>query len=388
MLGPPSVRGLLPLALAVAVAGCRVGADPAARPGTGSGGAPQLDAAAGAGGNGGGAPGEDGAAAGDGGDGATEAGAAEGGAGGAGGRPPPNEPPCVWPAATATQALGARTMRISGTFDGAMQRFTGEGDGQEEGNPAVFQLADGTTLANVIIGAPAGDGIHCRGSCTLRNVWWEDVGEDAATLEGSSESSETQMMIVEGGGARAATDKVFQHNGPGTVIIRNFCVQDFGKLYRSCGNCGTQHTRHVIVDGVSATPGATTAALVGINQNYGDSAMLHGIVVHGTGPGGAEVPVCLRFEGNDTGAEPTPIGMGADAMYCLYDPLRDFLRRPPSTSRTARVGATSSATSARSGRTRPAPDRSRHPGPGARCRARRDRRGRSMRRCRRSPRCC
>ena len=53
------------------------------------------------------------------------------------------------------------------------------------------------------------------------------------------------MMTIDTGGAKGATDKVFQHNGPGTMIIRNFCAQDFGKLYRSCGNCSSQYARHV-----------------------------------------------------------------------------------------------------------------------------------------------
>src|SRR5262249_14937094 len=37
-------------------------------------------------------------------------------------------------------------------------------------------LGDGGVLQNVIIGAPGVDGVHCEGTCTLRNVWWEDVG--------------------------------------------------------------------------------------------------------------------------------------------------------------------------------------------------------------------
>ena len=55
------------------------------------------------------------------------------------------------------------------------------------------------TLENVILGNPAADGIHCEGTCTLKNVWWEDVGEDAATLQGSSAS---QVMTIDGGGAQ------------------------------------------------------------------------------------------------------------------------------------------------------------------------------------------
>ncbi|MFI7439913.1 pectate lyase [Nonomuraea indica] len=40
----------------------------------------------------------------------------------------------------------------------------------------------GGTVRNVILDAPAGGGIHREGSCTIRDVWWNDVGEDAATL--------------------------------------------------------------------------------------------------------------------------------------------------------------------------------------------------------------
>jgi len=153
------------------------------------------------------------------------------------------------------------------TFDGGMQRFYGIGNlgsgGQNEDQDPIFQLADGATLKNVVLGAPAADGIHCLGTCTLANVWWEDVGEDAATFKGTSSS---QTMTVNGGGARKASDKVFQHNGPGTMIIRNFQVDDFGKLYRSCGNCKTQHKRHVVLENITAfSPGKS---LVGINANY------------------------------------------------------------------------------------------------------------------------
>lgn len=45
------------------------------------------------------------------------------------------------------------------------------------------------------------------------------------------------MCTVKGGGAKKADDKVFQHNGAGELKITNFDVSDFGKLYRSCGNC-------------------------------------------------------------------------------------------------------------------------------------------------------
>ena len=42
---------------------------------------------------------------------------------------------------------------------------------------------------------PAADGVHCKGSCTLRNVWWQDVGEDAATFKGTAASQTSARSI-------------------------------------------------------------------------------------------------------------------------------------------------------------------------------------------------
>jgi hypothetical protein len=227
------------------------------------------------------------------------------------GAPPVGEPSCSWPAATGDQKVAA-TIGVSKMYDGGMKRFVGDGPlgsaGQAEGQPPLFQLANGATLQNVILGNPAADGVHCAGTCTLKNVWWEDVGEDAATSTGSSSS---QVMTIDGGGARHASDKVFQHNGAGTMVIQNFCVADFGKLYRSCGNCKTQYPRHAIIRNVSVTlPGGV---LAGVNQNYGDSATFSGIFVHG-----GSLTICERYEGNNTGAEPVQAGSGADGKYCIY----------------------------------------------------------------------
>lgn len=52
------------------------------------------------------------------------------------------------------------------------QTETGEKD-------AMFILENGATLSNVIIGAGQAEGVHCKGTCTLNNVWWADVCEDA-----------------------------------------------------------------------------------------------------------------------------------------------------------------------------------------------------------------
>lgn len=136
-------------------------------------------------------------------------------------------------------------------------------------------------------------------------------GEDAASFKGKSASA---AYVVDGGGARKADDEVFQHNGAGTLTIRNFQVSDFGKLYRSCGNCGTRYERHVVIDDVLATdPGKVIA---GVNSNHGDTATLSDVTI--VGDGKKKMVVCERFKGNDSGDEPTAPGSGPDGTSCLY----------------------------------------------------------------------
>lgn len=126
--------------------------------------------------------------------------------------------------------------------------------GQAEGgdSDAVFQIEAGGSLSNVIIGPNQIEGVHCQGACTLTNVWWSAVCEDAFTIK-NQEATETSTIT--GGGAFGASDKVLQHNGAGTLSVSGFTVGDFGKLYRSCGNCKTSFERHVIMDGITATTG-------------------------------------------------------------------------------------------------------------------------------------
>ncbi len=220
----------------------------------------------------------------------------------------------AWPTANGTQAVPS-TISVPGTYDGGLKRFYGSGDlgdgGQSEDQDPLFELANGAVLKNVIIGAPAADGIHCLGSCTLQNVWWEDVGEDAASFKGSSSGA---VYKVTGGGARKADDKVFQFNGAGSLTVTGFQVSDFGKLVRSCGNCSTQYKRTITVSDVDVT--APGKALVGINTNYGDTATLSSIRIHGDSS--KKIKPCVRYTGNNTGAEPTETGSGPDGTYCRY----------------------------------------------------------------------
>ncbi|MEU6166450.1 pectate lyase [Streptomyces tanashiensis] len=220
----------------------------------------------------------------------------------------------AWPAAKGSKPV-ATTIEVSGTYDGKLQRFHGTGelgsDGQDESQKPVFVLKDGAVLKNVIIGTPAADGVHCLGSCTLQNVWWENVGEDAATFKGTSASA---VYAVYGGGARSASDKVFQFNGAGKLVVTRFQVSDFGKLVRSCGNCKKQYRRTILINDVDVT--APGKSIVGVNANYGDTVTLRNVRIHGDAR--KKLKPCTRFTGNDTGKEPREIGTGPDGTACRY----------------------------------------------------------------------
>ncbi|KIL88447.1 pectate lyase [Fusarium avenaceum] len=152
---------------------------------------------------------------------------------------------------------------------------------------AVFILNDGAVLSNVIIGVNQLEGVHCKGRCTLKNVWFRDVCEDAVSILGNGN------VLIEGGGAQQAKDKVIQHNGRGTVTIRGFTVINAGKLYRGCGDCSNNGgPRNVIVQNVKAKG---VGNLVGINSNFGDTASISGTC--GTGV----KKVCQEFKGVEKG---------------------------------------------------------------------------------------
>ncbi|KAF4345110.1 pectate lyase [Fusarium beomiforme] len=192
------------------------------------------------------------------------------------------------------------TIAAGESFDGGNAVFdrgvscTGQVEGGD--SDAVFILEKGATLSNVRIGPNQIEGVHCNGGCTLNNVVWDAVCEDAFSIK-KQEDGET--TTINGGGATGAEDKVIQHNGGGTVIIKDFEVSDFGKLYRSCGNCKEMPARHVEISGGSASNGKM---LVGINPNMGDTAKISGIQV-------TNVPKqCITFEGVTDGSEPKEVG--------------------------------------------------------------------------------
>lgn len=110
------------------------------------------------------------------------------------------------PASSGTSVLKAvQTIAAGKSFDGGMVAFdrgvscTGQAEGGD--SDAVFEIEDGGSLSNVIIGPNQVEGVHCFGACTLTNVWWSDVCEDAFTIKEQSAGQTTKII---GGGAFGA----------------------------------------------------------------------------------------------------------------------------------------------------------------------------------------
>ncbi|GAA5158738.1 pectate lyase [Viridibacterium curvum] len=199
------------------------------------------------------------------------------------------------------------TSTISGSFDGGGKTYGTSCSGGSESQAPVFLLKDGATLKNVVLKAgAAADGVHCEGSCTLSNVKWPDVCEDAATMKGGS----GKTMTVSGGSADKADDKVFQHNGKGSTIkISGFTAGSIGKLYRSCGNCSSNGgPRYVNIS--NTTISNASAGVAGVNANFGDKATIRSITVK---KGNS---VCIEFKGVQKGSESPKVGEKWNTAAC------------------------------------------------------------------------
>ena len=135
-------------------------------------------------------------------------------------------------------------MAAGQTYDGGGKRYNAGsalGDGsQSEDQQPMFRVEDGGTLINVVLGSPAADGIHTYGDATLKNIVWEDIGEDALTIK------ESGTVTLDGGSAANGDDKVFQVNAASTFKISNFKASDAGKFIRQNG--GTDFKVDVVID--------------------------------------------------------------------------------------------------------------------------------------------
>ncbi|MGM3173559.1 pectate lyase [Dickeya lacustris] len=159
------------------------------------------------------------------------------------------------------------------------------------------------SVKNLRISASGGaDGIHCEsGNCTIENVIWEDVCEDAATNNGKT------MTIIGGiahnanGGYGGKPDKVLQQNAKNstTVVKGNFTLTgEHGKLWRSCGDCTNNGgPRFLSVDGLIVN--GTIGSIAGVNRNYGDVATLKNIKIKDYKAG--KPKVCEEYIGVEKG---------------------------------------------------------------------------------------
>ncbi|KAG3152033.1 hypothetical protein PC128_g22861 [Phytophthora cactorum] len=177
---------------------------------------------------------------------------------------------------------------------------------------AMFKLEAGATLKNVIIGKNQREGVHCDDhDCTLENVWWEDVCEDALSVKGGTADSVTNVLAC---GAKGAEDKIIQHNGYGHVNINGFYAENFGKLYRSCGTCGdikrTVYLNHVWGNNPEN-------ALVTVNSNNGDVATFTDDIHVHSDEGNDDIVICKTTAATD-GDEPEVTSTGV-SKNCVYD---------------------------------------------------------------------
>ncbi|KPM41124.1 hypothetical protein AK830_g5430 [Neonectria ditissima] len=212
--------------------------------------------------------------------------------------------------ATVTNLPTAIPVAKGQSYNGGMKRFerirmvlSSCQNQKETGEKAAsFILEDGATLSNVIIGASSGEGVHCKGTCTLNNVWWANVCEDAATFKQASGTS-----TVNGGGAFGASDKILQVNN------RTKLHSDYGKVVRNCGNCeGNGGPRKINMNGVVAKNGGE---LCGVNDNYGDVCTI-------TNSCQNSGKSCQAYTGNDQKKEPPKFGpAGHNGKSCIVKSL-------------------------------------------------------------------
>lgn len=219
-------------------------------------------------------------------------------------------PGCEKPTPTETvQLTETRVVAAGEVFDGLNKRYNFTGGGQAEGQPPVFRVLEGGVVKNVIIGSLAADGIHCLGNCALDHVWWEDIGEDAATAMGPAGT----IMSIICGAAFNGSDKTFQFNGRGELHISQFYVQSSGKLARTCGDCtGNGGPRKIVINDVITRDVST---IVGINSNFGDVATIRNLTLNNSGT--SKTKICQVYKGVVKGSgSSSALGVEFDTANC------------------------------------------------------------------------
>jgi pectate lyase len=216
------------------------------------------------------------------------AGSGSSGGSGGGGTSVPEATSCPkisWPSANGSKNLGSG-IKVGGSevYDGGMAVHEGSLEdcsaGDQDSVDPLIEVANGGTVKNVIMGKKVGDGIHCLGSCTIENVWFPNVCDDAISAMGSG------TVSIKNSGFKNARDKTIQHNGTATVNIDTVYVETAGKLYRSCGEgCSGSAKRSATLSNIVAI-GVDQVA--GVSEN--DTVTMKNICVHRT------FSICSMYE--------------------------------------------------------------------------------------------
>jgi hypothetical protein len=98
------------------------------------------------------------------------------------------------------------------------------------------------------------------------------------------------------------------------AIVPHLQVSNYGKLIRSCGECGTQCKRTIVVDTIKSS--GQTSTLVGVNENYGDKATIKNVQGLSSGAN-----VCTEFKGVTSGSTTKlrdyKVGTAGDGTNCI-----------------------------------------------------------------------
>jgi hypothetical protein len=221
-----------------------------------------------------------------------------------------------WPTPTGSTVNITSTMSVT-NYDGKGALHEGSSSfndcsiGDQDSTKAVIEVADGGSVKNVIFGKRIGDGIHCLGSCTIDNVWFPYICDDAITIniDGDAKAAST----ISNSGFKGARDKMIQHNGgDSTLNITNVYAEVGGKLYRSCGSGGgcTTSAKHTV--NVKDVVAIGVNQIVGISTN--DKATLSNICTF------RSPTLCNVYEVNSdddstVGANGTGEGPSANCSY-------------------------------------------------------------------------
>jgi len=99
-------------------------------------------------------------------------------------------PHITWPSGSGSKNLGSgMTVAANEVYDGGMMVHEGSLEDCKTGDQntvaPLIDVANGGTVKNVVMGQHVGDGIHCEGSCTIDNVWFPYICDDAISILGS-----------------------------------------------------------------------------------------------------------------------------------------------------------------------------------------------------------